>query len=347
MNTGYIKYSDERNKKYSIKTKIFNKDGNKVVTKEAIFEEGKVHLEKIYNAQALLKKYYSNVSVAKAELDNNKLVFEYIEGELLKEKYIAAIENKSEKEFEEILDYHKSLIVGNEENLCDFVADEEFEKIFKNKDSYIGTKGLRVSNFDATAGNIVLKDEKPYFIDYEWVIDFIMPLDLVLFHCIMDEYLHNNEFEAFYPIEKAIKYLGIGIEKSILDKSYSEFYNDVISDLEKGSYAKDKYICLKRADTIAYIRAEWLNCANSWMAAVKSNEELEKELENSNTEWLKCAEEWKKAVNANEELFDQINQKNEEIARIQNEYDTLKTQYDNIVNKKIFKIAKKIKKVFR
>lgn len=41
MKLNYLKYSDERNRRFSIRTEVVNEEGKKTVYKEAIFPEGK------------------------------------------------------------------------------------------------------------------------------------------------------------------------------------------------------------------------------------------------------------------------------------------------------------------
>ena len=40
MKLNYLKYSDERNRRFSIRTEVVNEEGKKTVYKEAIFPEG-------------------------------------------------------------------------------------------------------------------------------------------------------------------------------------------------------------------------------------------------------------------------------------------------------------------
>ena len=51
MITGLIKFSDERNKRFSIKTIVDRHCQPPIVRKECIYEEGRIHIKYIYDYQ--------------------------------------------------------------------------------------------------------------------------------------------------------------------------------------------------------------------------------------------------------------------------------------------------------
>lgn len=358
MKQGFLKFSDERNKRFSIRTHICSGDSTKTVYKYPVFAEGMEHLQHMYDSQTMLKKYYPDVEICKAWKMNDKLEFEFVEGELLLDCYVKAVKNGNMDEYERLLDFHKEIICGCDENQCDFEGSDAFTLWFGNADAYKGKKGMVYSNFDAIAGNIVLRNEKPVFIDYEWTMDFIMPQDLVVYHCMYDAYLHHPEFEEFYPVCKAMEHLGIAVEREKLEENYQHFFNYVISDEEGRSYGRDKYSCLKNAFRTDYILEEWEKCAAQWKAAAQANEQLDAELAHAREEWQKCAKEWENAVHANAELDGELKRLCEECTRsadmvrtmsaqkdaLQEQYNMLQTQYQNVINSKWWKLRCKIKR---
>lgn len=352
MKKGYLKFSDERNKKFSIKTEITGESGEKTVSKQAVYAEGKAHLEHIYQSQKKLKQYYPDVEICRAWLLDYKLEFEFVQGELLLDCYATAVKNGDIAEYEKLLQYHKNIICGNESNQCTFEKSEEFEAWFGDSDAYQGTKGMVYSNFDAIAGNVIIRDNKPVFIDYEWTMDFVMPQDLVVYHCVYDAYLHHPEFESFYPFEKVLKYLCITADVRQLETSYKHFFDYVVSDADGRSYSKDKYRCLKIAHKTEHILKEWQHCAEAWKSAVEANDRLQEELAYTKKEWEKCADEWKYAAETNESLHEELKRvcdectKNaDKIIDLSTRYSKLQEQYDAIVNSNWWKFGNKIKVV--
>lgn len=359
MKQGFLKFSDERNKRFSIKTWVGFHNGKKVVYKYPVYKEGMEHIQHIFDSQKPLKTYFPDVEVCTAKKAGDKLEFEFVEGDLLLDCYEKALKNHNAAEYEKLLLFHKSIICGSKENQCDFQVSDAFQEWFGSADAYKGAQGMVYSNFDAIAGNVIIRDNKPVFIDYEWTMDFVMPKDLVIYHCIYDAYLHYPELEAFYPISKVLEYLGISSKREDLEAGYRHFYDFVICDEQGRSYGKDKYQCLKTVFKTEHILEEWEKCANQWKAAIKANEQTNKELEHAREEWEMCATEWKNAVKANAELdqklqhvcgehtksLETINNLNAEYGFLQEQYDELQTQYQNVINSRWWRLRNKIKGV--
>lgn len=351
MKCGYIKYSDERNKNFSIKTVCSTENNVNTVKKFPIYEEGIAHLDKMYAAQEKLKKYYTDVYICKAWKDKEALEFEFITGKMLLDKYKKAVKNNDIAEYEKILRYHKKLICGNEQNKCNFTESPEFNEWFGDGAAYNGKEGLKFSNFDAIASNIIMRGEEPVFIDYEWTIDFVIPKDLAIYHCINDGYIHNMDFEEFYPMSKVFELLNITTDKNVLSNSYNHFFEYVISDKDGHSYAKDKYQCIKLSHSISTIMEEWQKCADEWKKAAEANNNLTKELATANIEWEKCANEWKNAVVANKEmnrlLFEALSRAENAENAINSEYLPMKQEYEYVANTKVWKVVRKTKKLLK
>ena len=332
MKLNYLKYSDERNRRFSIRTEVVNEEGKKTVYKEAIFPEGKEHIEKMQLFYDRLKEYYSEVEMCPARKQGDGVEFAFIEGENLSDRYGRIAQSGDTAAYEELLTYHRKLICGDAKNSCVFETGAEFEKWFGDADGYTGKKGLVYANFDAIASNIILKDDTPYFIDYEWVMEFKIPKDLAVYHCIRDGYMHNPELEQFYPFHKVMEFLGIESSEEVLEQSYCHFYDYVISDEQGRSYAKDKYCCLKNIRKIDEVMKEWEKCADNWKAAVAANQDLEEKLKNAKAEWQKCADEWEKSVQANKECEQNWRAALQANENLEKELESAKAEWLNCAN---------------
>lgn len=244
----FTRFNDLRQEDFAIKTSICEEDGKKFVVKEAIYEDGKQHIKNIINNKKLLEKNFPACKVCPVTLDGDKLVFDYIYGESLADKYIEAYNNRDKEKFFELISIHKKLILGEEENTCIFEDSEPCKNIFGDVHLFEGMKGLLVSNFEATAYNIIFENNdynKPTFIDYEWVFDFKMPKDLILYQCILTLYLSFPQFENFVPQQSVSEYLEIKMDISILKKIYSYFYNYYTRGKRAKSLGEIKYSYLK------------------------------------------------------------------------------------------------------
>ena len=117
-----MKFSDERNRRFSIKTTIALDDesGEKFVLKEAAFPEGQGHLNSILYYRDLLTEYYPSVTVCPVEKRQDTLWFAFISGESLEEMYRRSAKEKDREKFlaladrkKEIHDYDLLYLVGD------------------------------------------------------------------------------------------------------------------------------------------------------------------------------------------------------------------------------------------
>ncbi|MBS6705864.1 MAG: hypothetical protein KH281_05445 [Lachnospiraceae bacterium] len=350
MRKDLIKFSDERNRRNSIRTIILRDEttGEKHVVKEAIYPEGKAHLMDMLEYKKALDSMFPEIRTCPVEEKDGALWFEFIKGDSLEDRYRACAKEQDKVGFMRLLDYQASLIEGKEENRCTFHSTPEFEKIFGVCDEFEGSEGLKVSNFDAIPGNIIFQDEEPCFIDYEWVFLFPMPKELVLFHCIRDLYFHLPSLEKFYPLDEAMKYLRLHFPMERLDEAYGKFHHYVICENDGASFAGAKAGALKERRDVQYYmndalyaRKEWEKCAKNWQDAVRANEEMETY--------------WQQASQANYQLNarlvkaeDTLKKKEQEFStetrRLTEERDIWKQAYETVVNSKTWKAAQKLKR---
>ena len=261
-----VKFSDERNKKYSIRTIIAEdeKTNQRFVIKENVYPEGKEHLDNIVRFSEVLKTAYPEVKICPVQnLDDGGIRFDFIKGISLEERYRQCLMKNRKEDFESLLIDHKKIILGAESNRCDFIVTEDFEKVF-GMDNWNGEKSaLKISNFDAIPGNIIYQDEIPTFIDYEWVYEVPVPADLVVYHCVREAYAHINDLEEFYPMKDAMNLLGVLTDMELLETAYRNFHTFVISEEDGSSYALCKTLNLKGRKecdeaTLKYIeKLEW------------------------------------------------------------------------------------------
>ena len=186
MKTLYLKYSGFRRKEFALTTKICVDKGKKVVIKEPCFPEGIPHLKRIVESQRLFAKYYKNVKISKTWIKDNNLYAEFIDGIQLSDHYINAIKNNDKQKISELLKYHLELMLGKN-NTCTFFMTDKFKEIFGETDIFEGEPALIFTFFEADPGNIISlhgKNDKPYFIDYEWTFDFPIPISLLKFRII-------------------------------------------------------------------------------------------------------------------------------------------------------------------
>lgn len=148
----YARFSNDRSREFAICTSIeympVGTNDVKVITKKALFPEGKQHilnLERYY--EGLAKRYEeSPLSVNRCELiekDNEPIAcFEYVNGTTLLELMDKALKSGSDEEFYKLFDKYVELIGHNED--------------------------ASIADRDAVFSNILVDQDKWTLIDYEW-----------------------------------------------------------------------------------------------------------------------------------------------------------------------------------
>lgn len=183
--TVYVKYSNERSEKYSIRTEILkNQSGAYCVRKYPIGEEAGTHIEGIYKKYQLLKERYQDtkISINSCKIIPGGIEFEYLTGktfeqeldEILVSKDYIALVNKM-KEYVGLL--KKTTVDGK------FYMTEQFQQVFGKVSLPEGLDAGYLNNIDLIFTNIILKDGWN-IIDYEWTFAFPIPIHYVIYRSI-------------------------------------------------------------------------------------------------------------------------------------------------------------------
>ena len=89
-----MKCADERRRAFAMITSVWEDDGKRFVEKCAVHKEGRRHLENMMRYRTLLDEIYPGVRVCPAKLTEDGLVFDFIEGSSLEDRYrLAASES--------------------------------------------------------------------------------------------------------------------------------------------------------------------------------------------------------------------------------------------------------------
>ncbi|MCR5420260.1 MAG: glycosyltransferase [Lachnospiraceae bacterium] len=197
----YIKYNSHRKPEYQISTRIVSDEGVKKVIKSPLTDKAKLHIEKLMNNHKILSDYYNNISVIDYKKTQNNpvskdssygLEFEYIKGESILSKVhfekddIESIISKLDKLMDMILDVR-------EDYICEFSETEEFNNTFPDCHPTKGIKAFTICNLDSIFENFICTSDGLKCIDYEWVLEYPVPVDYLRFRML--HYLFNEKTE--------------------------------------------------------------------------------------------------------------------------------------------------------
>lgn len=222
----YTKVSDFRADKYKIKTEIYrNRLGVMRVRKSPLLIDGWNHLNDLKRKEQLIKKQYSqyNVNVVRCIPKKDCIVFPYIEGKNLAELLKLYLLMDNERLINELVDTYiekVDLLLGTK---TEFECTKRFKAIFGDvqfKHTQIASNN---PNIDLIFSNIILSKQGWTIIDYEWVFDFPIPINYILYRSIYLVLYENNRTDL---VEKLI------IDKLNITKEEYDTYQEMEHQLQ-------------------------------------------------------------------------------------------------------------------
>ncbi len=248
----YVKCNNtSRSLRFSIITSIVEDDGEKYVIKVPAFTEAKQHIYNMINSCEILKATFPEIYVSNVELKGDEAWFEFIEGHSLADEYVECITNNDRKELFNVIKKHIYILKGKQGNECLFYETDKSKEIFGDLSCYIDKKAVKISNFEATAGNILFssKEERYSFIDYEWVFDFPIPMDIYIYHCVV-----GSAYWTIPGIDKIITKQDL-LKELKIDEKVEEIWQRFIQYVNGNGSNVDfiKMKCLKNVYDIKYL----------------------------------------------------------------------------------------------
>ncbi len=242
----YYKISDNRSAEYSIITEI-NINDNRVY-KYSCNQEGENHLKQIAinSRKSILKTlaytYNENEERVSAEL---------LKGKTLKNVLDQYIEERDFDSFrKKIFDYKRWIRVKAYKYA--YTKNEKYEKVFGNN-YLMGQADYTDSiNIDILFDNVFVNDEW-IIIDPEWVFDFPIPTDFVLFRSL-NIYYFNSEIKQYYSINEYLNNFGLSDEEiSVFQKMDNHFIYNYIGTKKSITKLTILLICKE------YIKIQWMH----------------------------------------------------------------------------------------
>lgn len=234
----YSKFSNERDRKFAVRTDILEEDGRCFVKKSAVYPEGKQHEVNMLRWYKALSEMYEKAPFTcnLCEKGEDGVFFEYVEGRTLEEALDDLLAAGRVKEVEEHLIKYAS-IVQEIHSQDAFEMTEEFRKVFgviqendaeeAQENLWENWKCAKITNIDLVCGNLILA-EKPVAVDYEWTFDFPIPAMFVVYRIIF-YYGKTHVHRECVDVDAIFEKIGI-----------TEKERTIFTEMEK---CFQKYIC--------------------------------------------------------------------------------------------------------
>ncbi len=203
-NIDYAKISCERSEKYQACTLIINTEEGKIVKKVPAVKAANEHILRIEKSFNKLQKQCVGmpIEICECEPQEDSVNFKYISGQTLGSKINNAIKNGNQEELLRLIESLRKTVNCLSSGRT-FTKSFKFINYFGNISMPSDLNSAAVSNIDLIADNII-SDDKNIIIDYEWVLDFPVPLEFIIFRSIYHNYaisslskeLKNKVYEA-------------------------------------------------------------------------------------------------------------------------------------------------------
>ena len=186
METIYAKFSNERDRKFDIRTEIDHTgNGSRVVKKVSETKEAESHVNGLEKICGELGRLYeaAGIRVNRCKAQPEAAEFEYLTGMTLEERLDTLLEEGKNDQAEELLFSYINKVKQIHEKE-DFRKTEEFVKVFGDAELPENLKAAPFSNIDFVPANVILEGEKATVIDYEWTFFFPVPSNFLVYRMI-------------------------------------------------------------------------------------------------------------------------------------------------------------------
>lgn len=239
--TLYSKYSNERAKKFCIRTDIVLDDaGEKRVYKHALFPEARMHVVQIEQFYRKLTEAYreGNISFCPCEKVEDAVCFPFLKGITLQDILEQAVGCEDEETVQRILVefIRRVRTTGGEQP---FWWTEEFNTVFGaltqeeqellRKAGSDASVSAKVSDIDLIFSNIFVDDTNAVcdaawqVIDYEWTYDFPIPKGFLIYRAMYFAYyqiLHGTK----WTLETLFALADIGEDEACIYRKMEEHF---------------------------------------------------------------------------------------------------------------------------
>lgn len=186
----YTKYNSTRVPAYQVSTSIIQADAKKIVEKKAMQLVAREHLEQIQKNRELLADLYTDIELIPCEQVGDGLVFPFVAGKSILDDIDFRADDIN-RIVEKIKTYFLKINKYNPEYVSEFVMTEDFAHLFEGCQPK-KEMATSITNVDAIFGNFVEdEDGKVWCIDYEWVLNFPVPIRYIEYRNLLYIYTEH------------------------------------------------------------------------------------------------------------------------------------------------------------
>jgi hypothetical protein len=161
--------------------------------KKALTNLSKSHIAKMYDNYCKYKSILGFELAKCYPVNDLSVEFEFLEGERLSSKIVNCINGNDMDELYKILDWYYNCLISGTELKSDFYSSE-FKMLFGEETYNKPLHFASVCDLDMTFDNIIFAKNGIKHLDYEWIVDFPVPLEYVFWRaCFNCSFIKSNE----------------------------------------------------------------------------------------------------------------------------------------------------------
>ena len=165
--------------------------------------------------------------------------YSYINGDSLEVRLIDKLHDIDGMitEFQEIL---KIYFATSDAYMSDFVMTDKFKEFFGEQYVKTEEKALQVTNIDMLLQNLIVSSNGVICIDYEWIFDFPIPFEFVIYRCAEIFYRKYQMYIMYrYNMKEFLVKTGIKDENiNIYQHMNRHFYDRITGEKRLNNYRK-------------------------------------------------------------------------------------------------------------
>lgn len=227
-NVIYAKYNRTRVPKYQTVTKILLDGEKKYVVKEALMKEAREHVNSLEYKCSRLSGIYNSVKPLGCYIKDDVAFFDYCEAQTVSD----VIESKM-LSIDDIVDNVKKcsdiIFSFKEDSIVPFFKTEDFVSVFGNITELDGVPAVVGADVDLIFDNILCSKDGYICIDYEWFVDFVIPIDFIRYRCLFYFYSKNSSyFKNEMEITDFMNCFGIDDKMQEIYKKMDESFQQMV-----------------------------------------------------------------------------------------------------------------------
>ncbi len=291
----YAKYNKLRKSQFQIRTLICadEQTGERYVEKEAVRPEGRAHIEAFPRHCQAINSCFLNVEALEPRVEEGVMRYPYLEGEDYDELLFQRLKGAQDI-LPAVREAMEQIFAVRPEGMIPFAVTEDFCRVFGKQAGESVMEVLEApqsyiaSNIDMIFENVMAAEGKYYCLDYEWVMDFPVP---VLYIRYRNLYYFYRKFQHWLSdrmsMEEFLKAFGFSRKMTDLFGQMELAFQEYVHG-EDHCYAYTRRY-EKKVRTLE-------DCRDAWTELERQKEQLEHQVED-----------WKLAVQLKENHIQNLN----------------------------------------